>query len=83
MDEAEARQRATDALITRMIQGLDLERVETLPAPVTGFKPDHDWFLFVVNDARRRAGTAEYVAIHRAEGTVLFLGAGVRDLPAD
>ena len=83
MDEAEARQRATDALITRMIQALDLELVETLPAPVPGFKPDRDWFLFVVNDARRRAGTAEYVAIHRAEGTVLFLGAGVRDLPAD
>jgi hypothetical protein len=75
MDEAEARQRATDALITRMIQSLDLERVATLPTPVPGFKPDDDWFLFVVNDARRRAGTAEYVAIHRAEGTVLFLGA--------
>ncbi len=75
MDEAEARQRATDALITRMIQALDLERVETLPAPVPGFEPDDEWFLFVVHDARRRAGTAEYVAIHRAEGTVLFLGA--------
>ena len=75
MDEAEARQRATDALITRMIQALDLGRVDSLPTPVPGFKPDQDWFLFVVNDARRLAGTAEYVAIHRAEGTVLFLGA--------
>jgi hypothetical protein len=76
MDEAEARQRATDALITRMIQSLDRERVKALPTPIPGFKPDDDWFLFVVNDARRRAGTAEYLAIHRAEGTVLFLGAG-------
>jgi hypothetical protein len=73
MDEAEARQRATDALITRMIQSLDLQRVENVPTPVYGFTPGEDWFLFVVNDARRRTGAAEYVAIHRHEGTVLFL----------
>ena len=72
MDEAEARQRATDALITRMIQALDLERVATLPAPVPGFEPDEDWFLFVVNDARQRAGTAEYEAIHRGRGHRAF-----------
>ena len=74
MDETEARQRATDALITRMIQALDLERVRTLPMPHHGFNADDQWFLFVVNDARRRTAGAEYVAIHRAEGTVLFLG---------
>ena len=74
MDEAEARQRATDALITRMIQGLDLERVERPLVPLTGFEPGHDWFLFVVRDARRRTGAGEYVAIHRGDGSVLFLG---------
>ena len=75
MDEAEARQRATDALITRMIQGLDLERVKTLPVPLHGFNAGDEWFVFMVNDARRPTRAAQYVAIHRAEGTVLFLGA--------
>jgi hypothetical protein len=74
MDEAEARQRATDALITRMIQALDLERVDRPPMPLHGFVPGDEWFLFVVKDARQRTTAAQYVAIHRAEGTVLFLG---------
>jgi hypothetical protein len=74
MDEAEARQRATDALITRMIQALDLERVERPPMPLHGFEPGDEWFLFVVKDAHRRTTAAQYVAIHRADGTVVFLG---------
>lgn len=74
MDEAEAKQRATDALITKMIQALDLKRVKSLPTPVYGFDPTDDWFLFIINDARRGTG-AEYVAIHRGKGTVRFLGA--------
>ena len=76
MDEREARQRVTDALITKMIQALDLKRVESLPAPgVYGFTPGDDWFLFVVNDERRGTGAAEYVAINRDSGAVRFLGA--------
>jgi hypothetical protein len=75
MDEREARQRVTDALITKMIQALDLKRVESLPTPVYGFDPTDDWFLFIINDARRGTGAAEYVAIHRGKGTVRFLGA--------
>jgi hypothetical protein len=76
MNEVEAKQRATDALITRMIKALDLKRVESLPSPVYGFNADDDnWFLFVVNDARRGTGAAEYVAINRDSGAVRFLGA--------
>ena len=33
MDEREPRQRVTDAMITKMIQALDLKRVESLPTP--------------------------------------------------
>ena len=74
MDEREARQRVTDALITKMIQALDLKRVESLPTPVYDFTPTDDWFLFVVNDARRGTGAAEYIAINRDTGAVRFLG---------
>lgn len=76
MDEAEAKQRATDAMMARMIEALDLQRVESLPSPVYGFNAEDDnWFLFVVNDARRGTGAAEYVAINRDTGAVRFLGA--------
>jgi hypothetical protein len=75
MDESEAKQRATDALMARMIEALDLRRVESLPTPVYGFNPTDDWFLFVVNDGHLGTGAAEYVAIHRGKGTVRFLGA--------
>jgi len=62
----------TDALMARMIQALDL----TLPSPVYGFNAEDDnWFLFVISDARRGTGAAEYVAINRASGAVRFLGA--------
>jgi hypothetical protein len=75
MDEREARQRVTDALMARMIEALNLKRVEALPTPVYGFNPDDDnWFLFVVNDARSGTGAAEYVAINRDTGAVRFLG---------
>jgi len=53
---------------------LDLKRVESLPTPVYDFTPTDDWFLFVVNDARRGTGAAEYVGIHRGNGIVRFLG---------
>ena len=75
MNEREARQRVTDALMARMIEALDLQRVESLPSPVYGFNAEDDnWFLFVVNDARRGTGAAEYVAINRDSGAVRFLG---------
>jgi hypothetical protein len=75
MDEVEAKQRVTDALITKMIQALELKRVEALPVTVYGFNAEDDnWFLFVINDARRGTGAAEYVAINRTSGAVRFLG---------
>ena len=74
MDETEAKQRATDALITRMIKALELKRVVSLPCTVYGFTESDDWFLFVMEDVNRRTGPAEYIAIHRGKGTVRFLG---------
>lgn len=50
MYDSEAKRRATDALITRMITALDLKCVEPLPASVYGFASTDDWFLFVMDD---------------------------------
>jgi hypothetical protein len=73
MDDAEAKQRAIDALIQKFVNGLKLHEVDTLPSPVYGFNPD-GWHLFVVDDNKRGTGAAEYVAINRAAGMIRFLG---------
>jgi hypothetical protein len=54
MDDAEAKQRATDALLGRFVEGLNLQRVEKLPQPVYGFNPD-GWLLFFFGYGRREA----------------------------
>ena len=73
MDDAEAKQRAIDALTAKLVSGLQLQQVESLPAPIYGFNPE-GWTLFVVDDARRGTGADEYVAVNRATGRVCFLG---------
>ena len=45
MDEAEAKQRAADALLGRFVEGLNLQRVDKLPQPIYGFNPEC-WLLF-------------------------------------
>jgi hypothetical protein len=73
MDDADAKQRATDALLAKFLSGRDLQRVEKLPAPVYGFDPA-GWLLFFFDTGRRATGEGEYVAVKRETGEVRFLG---------
>ena len=73
MNPDEAKEGATDALLARLRDALQLELVEGLPSPAYGFNPD-GWMLFRVNDGARRLGGTEYVAVRRETGEVRFLG---------
>ena len=67
MDEAEAKQRAADALLGRFVEGLNLQRVERLPKPVYGFNPK-GWLLFFFSYGRRNASAGEYVSGEAGNG---------------
>jgi hypothetical protein len=73
MDDSEAKQRATDALLGRFVEGLNLQRVENLPQPVYGFNPE-GWLLFFFSYRRRDITEGEYLAVKRETGDVKFLG---------
>ena len=64
MDDAEAKQRATDALLGRFVEGLKRQRVERLPQPVSGFNPA-GWLLFFFSYGRRNTRAGEYLAVKR------------------
>jgi hypothetical protein len=46
MSESEEKQRATDALLAKFVNGLNLKRVESLPQPVYGFNPGAGSYSF-------------------------------------
>jgi hypothetical protein len=73
MDTDEARLSATDALLAKLRDALDLELVEGLPSPVYGFDPN-GWMLFRVKGDLGALGPSEYVAVRRETGEVRFLG---------
>jgi hypothetical protein len=70
MNPTEAEQKATDALLAKLRDALNLELVEGLPSYVDGFNPN-GWMLF---RARNEHGPSEYVAVLRETGEVRFLG---------
>jgi hypothetical protein len=73
MDATEAKQKATDALLAKLRDALDLELVEGLPSPVYDFNPN-GWMLFRVRGNPQMLGGSEYVAVRRETGEVRFLG---------
>ena len=73
MNSDDAKQRATDALLAKFRDALDLELVEGLPEPVYDFNPN-GWMLFRVRGNEGIPGGSEYVAVRRETGEVRFLG---------
>lgn len=73
MDSTQAKQEATDALLAKLRDALDLELVEGLPGGVYDFHPT-GWMLFRVRGDPHMIGRSEYVAVRRETGEVRFLG---------
>jgi hypothetical protein len=73
MDAEQAKLRATDTLLAKFRQALNLELVEGIPESVAGFDPN-GWMLFRMRSDPQKLGPSEYVAVRRETGEVRFLG---------